>query len=109
MRAALSILAVLLLACGPGAAPPGASPQPSSQPSGSPAVQPPTSSTGLRYGFQVDYGNDYQRAFKLARDANFGWAKLQIRWADWEKSKGAIDWSYLDQVVDAAGAQGLKV
>ena len=95
----LATLTIVALACGPGAAPPGANPQPS----------PPTSSTGLRYGFQVDYGNDYQRAFKLTRDANFGWAKVQVRWADWEKSKGSIDWSYMDQVVDAATAQGLNL
>lgn len=70
-----------------------------------PAVYTPA----FRYGFQVDYGNDYKRAFALVRDANFGWVKLQVRWADLEQTRGKIDWSYLDEVIEEASTKDIKV
>lgn len=89
---------LLLAACGAPALAPSETGTPAS----------PTTSS-LRHGFQIDYGNDYQRALKLTREAGFRWAKLQVRWADYEPTRGKTDFAYLDQVVDGAQAQQLKL
>ena len=95
LRALVALLFLSVLACNPAPA--------------TPASSPPGSRDGLRHGFQVDYGNDYQRAFRLTREAGFGWAKLQVRWADWETARGKSDFAYLDQVVENAASQRLKL
>ena len=89
-----AVVPVALVACAQLAAP-------------TPIVAPPAAS--LRYGFQVDWGNNYQRAFTMVREAGFGWAKLQVRWADMEPARGQTDWAYLDQVVDQARKEGLDL
>ena len=39
----------------------------------------------------------------------FGWLKQQIRWHDYEGSKGNIDWSQLDHIVNTLNGQGIKI
>jgi polysaccharide biosynthesis protein PslG len=75
-----------------------------------PPVGGPTRTTGLRYGMQghLLFG-DRDRAFGKIKEAGFGWAKQQIRWSDYEKSRGNVDWGLLDGVVGSAQANGTQL
>ena len=52
---------------------------------------------------------DRDRAFGKIREAGFGWAKQQVRWSDFEKSRGNIDWGLLDAVVAQHRPSGTQV
>ncbi|HEX2171313.1 MAG TPA: hypothetical protein VHL09_02565 [Dehalococcoidia bacterium] len=62
----------------------------------------------LAYGMQIDPGTDMGRALGMLRAAGFGWAKVQIRWEDLEGSPGAINWGFIDNVVNTIAAAGVK-
>lgn len=74
------------------------------------APPPPTTSTGLRYGFQVNmYYTDQQRVLNSVKGAGFKWIKQQVRWGDVEPSKGKINWGLLDPIANIAQANGVSV
>ncbi|HLF08610.1 MAG TPA: LysM domain-containing protein [Dehalococcoidia bacterium] len=83
---------------------PTATPRPAATP-----TPPPVVSTGFAYGMQIEPSTDINRALAMVTDAGFGWAKAQIRWENLEGSKGAINWGYMDNIVNAARARGVKV
>jgi hypothetical protein len=57
----------------------------------------------LGYGMAVHlWWQDQGRVTRLVREANFGWIKQQVRWADVERTKGQIDYAELDRMVDHA-------
>lgn len=101
LRFALVLVALLTIACSQSGAPGDGGPQ------ADPTKPPPPPS--LLHGFQIDFGHDYERALKLTREAGFGRVKLQVRWVDMEPTKGKIDWTYLDKVVDTANKQGVQI
>ncbi len=71
---------------------------------------PPVTSTGLRYGFQVNmYYTDQQRVLNAVKGAGFKWIKQQVRWGDLEPSKGNINWGLLDPIANIAQANGVNV
>ena len=80
-------------------------------PSAPPAPVPaPSAGTGLRYGFQVQmYYQDQQRVLNAVKGAGFGWIKQQVRWGDFEQSKGNINWGLMDPIANIAQANGVKV
>ncbi|MBM2826052.1 MAG: hypothetical protein HW403_116 [Dehalococcoidia bacterium] len=82
-------------------------PGPSAQSSGTRTLSKLPKPTGFGYGMQIDSGNDYQRAFKLLKDAGFNWAKIQVRWEDLEPAPGRIQWDHWDKVVNQAQANGV--
>jgi hypothetical protein len=64
----------------------------------------------LAYGMAAHFWwQDKTRVAGLVRDAGFGWAKQQVRWADVEATQGQPDFRELDRVVDAATAANLNV
>ncbi|MBI2953534.1 MAG: hypothetical protein HYY30_04415, partial [Chloroflexi bacterium] len=66
-------------------------------------IPPLTGINGLRYGMQAHmFGQPQDTIIDLLYLAGFRWLKQQIRWADFEKSPGNIDFATLDQLVDTA-------
>jgi spore germination protein YaaH len=59
------------------------------------------------YGAQLNWTNR-DGLDDLAR-MGFKWAKIQVRWCDFESNRGQIDYSQLDRFVNAAGSKGIKV
>ena len=65
---------------------------------------------GLRFGFNVQMpGQDQQRVLDYTTQAEFGWIRQQVRWADFEPSKGNILFGPLDAIVNVAQANGVNV
>ena len=62
---------------------------------------PPFDPNRVGYGMGVHlYYQDQGRITRMTKEAGFGWVKQQIRWADVEKTKGQIDWTEIDKMVD---------
>ncbi len=62
------------------------------------------------YGAQLNWtNNDPNGEMGQLSQMGFRWAKVQIRWCDFEGSKGSIDYGMMDRLVAAAGAKGIKV
>ncbi|MBI4300488.1 MAG: cellulase family glycosylhydrolase [Chloroflexi bacterium] len=79
-------------------------------PTPTPTPKPVAGIPGFAYGMAVYAGSDYQRAFDLLRGAGFGWARVQIRWEEYESGgPGQINWGVMDGVVANAQAKGAKV
>ncbi len=70
----------------------------------------PAVSPGPRFGFNVQMpGQDQQRVLDYTTQAGFGWIRQQVRWADFEPSKGNINFGPLDAIVNVAQASGVNV
>ncbi len=70
----------------------------------------PAGTSGLRYGFQVQfYGQNVQQVLGAVTGAGFGWVKQQVRWVDVEANRGSYNWGALDGAVNAANAAGVRV
>lgn len=110
----------------PTAVPPTPTPQPTAPPpkptQAAPAPTPtPTpsqvgvaSTAGLAnqfgYGLQAHLiYNDLGPIIHHTKALGFGWVKQQIRWNDFEPSKGSIDWGELDRIVNGLNGAGLKI
>jgi LysM repeat protein len=96
---------------------PNATPTPTTRaPSNTPR---PTSTTGpvsysgsgpFGYGAQINWTNvDNNDEMGWINGMGFGWAKVQVRWCDFERSPGNIDYGQMDQLINAAAAKGVRV
>jgi LysM repeat protein len=94
---------------GPSYVPPAPGPGPTPGPT--PTPRPPTPApTGFGYGIQAYMiGQDHAQIVSTVKDMGFGWIKHQVVWKDLEKSKGNIDWSPIDALVNSCYQAGLKV
>jgi hypothetical protein len=63
----------------------------------------------MRYGMQVDVGNDMPRAFEMMKDAGFNWTKVQVRWDGIESRKGQPNWSVLDKVIEETSKANVNI
>lgn len=73
-----------------------------------PAAPMPTSN--LAYGMQAQmFGQNQDAVLGMVKGAGFDWIKQQVRWSDFEPSKGNINYGQLDPLVSRAGAQGVKI
>jgi hypothetical protein len=64
----------------------------------------------FNYGAQLNWTNiDNTVEMTWLTGMGFKWAKVQVRWCDFEKSKGNLDFGMTDQVINAANAKGIKV
>jgi hypothetical protein len=71
---------------------------------------PPYDPNRLGYGMAVHlWWQDQGRVTRLVREADFGWIKQQIRWADVEPVRGQIDFTEMDRMVYHALAGGLNI
>jgi hypothetical protein len=77
-----------------------------------PAPQPPTTSN-WGYGFNVQLWYFSQDAKNqtagLVRQAGFNWEKVQVEWFQVETGQGQFDWSQLDEIVNTASSNNLKL
>lgn len=70
----------------------------------------PLVAPGLRFGYNVQlFGQDQQRIMEYTTQAGFGWVRQQVRWADFEPSKGNIQFGPLDQIVSTAQANRVQL
>ena len=74
-----------------------------------PPVDNPTYLGGVGYGFCINFNDNYEKALALTKGAGFGWAKIQVRWEEFEGSRGNVDWGKVDYVVNTAKAAGVKL
>jgi aryl-phospho-beta-D-glucosidase BglC (GH1 family) len=64
----------------------------------------------FNYGAQLNWTNsDNNVEMGQLNQLGFKWAKIQVRWCDFEGSKGSADLSQLDRLINAANAKGIKV
>lgn len=93
----------------PGSAPVPPRPTTAARPPNAPA--PPANLPGyFGYGAQLNWTNrDNSAAMGDLNNMGFTWAKVQVRWCDFEGSPGNIGYGQMDQVIAAAGAKGIKV
>ena len=90
--------------------PSGSTPVPAPIPTGTAPGQPPVTHSGFGYGIQVHLpGQDKNKVFGAVNDLGFGWVKQQVEWKVYEPSRGHIQWSELDAMVDAADAHNVRV
>lgn len=73
----------------------------------------PVPASNFAYGIQVHAlipGVDSKPYMDMARyKLNLNWVKLQVRWQDIEKQSGQVDWNFLDNALEAACGNGLRV
>jgi LysM repeat protein len=97
-----------------------ATPVPTSNTTRTPTSTPrPTSTTGpvsfsgsgpFGYGVQLNWTNvNNSDEMNWVTGMGFGWAKVQVRWCDFEGSPGNINYGMMDQLIGAAGAKGVRV
>ena len=77
----------------------------------SPAPAPGSTASHLwGYGVQAHlFGGNAEQAFLTTRQLGFGWVKQQIRWSNYEKTQGNVDWSGIDAIVGVAGQQNISL
>ncbi|NLF75628.1 MAG: LysM peptidoglycan-binding domain-containing protein [Chloroflexi bacterium] len=100
--------AVTLPAEGGQPAQPGATPAPADVP----ATPPPSAAAnvGFAYGVQVHLPNqDMVMIANSAKNLGIVWVKQQIEWALYEPVQGAINWTPIDEMVDALAAQNFSI
>ncbi len=77
------------------------------------ATTTPGSSAGagpFGYGVQLNWTNvDNNEEMNWILGMGFRWAKVQVRWCDFEGSPGNINYGQMDQLIGAAGAKGVRV
>ncbi len=96
---------------------PAGSTEPGAQPTAKPTTAAPaTGASNFRgvnmfnYGAQLNWTNsDNNNEMSQLSQLGFKWAKVQIRWCDFEGSKGNADLSQIDRLMNAANAKGIKV
>ena len=74
-----------------------------------PTPTPAPRQTPLGYGFQVDPSEGYPQALQMTTTAGFSWVKYQVRWEEFEKAPGVVQWDFLDKVVSGAQGAGVKL
>ncbi len=94
-------------------------PAPAAAPSTAPVAKPvapaaPASNFAgqnlFSYGAQLNWTNsDNGAEMGMLNQLGFKWAKVQIRWCDFESSKGNISFSQMDNLIAAANSHGIKV
>jgi LysM repeat protein len=95
----------------PGGGSPPPTPVPGATPTSAPPPPPPPPPSGsFLSGVQLNARGNYWGAMPLARDLGVRYVKVQVRW-EWIEGggPGAYDWSWLDDVVNAAQSNGLTV
>ncbi|MBX3012035.1 MAG: SH3 domain-containing protein [Caldilineaceae bacterium] len=71
---------------------------------------PPSGGGFFAYGIQVNaWQGDKAGSAAMTREIGFPWVKQQVRWEFVENSPGAVDWSEMDQILDAMTGNGLQV
>lgn len=78
------------------------------------APRPPASNfTGqnlFNYGAQLNWTNiDNNQEMAWLTGMGFKWAKVQVRWCDFEGSPGNIGYGQMDQLINSANSKGIKV
>ncbi len=90
-----------------------AAPRPTTAPAARPpaGAAPPANLPGyFAYGAQLNWTNrDNAAAMGDLNGMGFTWAKVQVRWCDFESSPGNISYGQMDQLINAAGSKGIKV
>lgn len=97
-----------------------ATPAPTSATTRAPTSTPrPTATTGpvsysgsgpFGYGAQLNWTNvSHTDEMGWINGMGFGWAKVQIRWCDFEGSPGNINFGMMDSLIGAAAAKGVRV
>jgi|GEM_PF-586874 len=62
------------------------------------------------YGIQAHMlGGGIGQAMQATSDLGFDWIKQQVQWREFEGSPGALDFSELRRIVDAAGGRNISV
>ena len=92
-------------------------PEPPAPPVGAPAqaaaavnAPPPSGGGFFGYGVQAHMlGGGIDEAVNATAGMGFNWMKQQIEWRRFEGSPGAVDFSELRRIVDAAGGNGINV
>jgi LysM repeat protein len=71
---------------------------------------PPPASGGFLSGVQLQARGNYWGSMPIAKNLGVSLVKVQVRW-EWIEGngQGQYDWSWLDDVVNAAGASNLQV
>lgn len=65
---------------------------------------------GFAYGVEVHLpGQNMSQVVDLAYEMGTPWVKQQIEWANYETSKGEINWTPIDDMVDVLEESGLNV
>lgn len=70
----------------------------------------PTVEETFGYGIATNcISGDPTYSMGQVQNLGLGWVKQQVRWGDFERVPGQMDWSGFDRVVDAANERGIKV
>ncbi len=71
---------------------------------------PSPTTVGFAYGIQVHLPyQDMQAVADRVVELGLTWVKQQVAWEDFERSRGNIDWSTLDMMVDVLESRGLNI
>lgn len=74
------------------------------------AVAPPAGAGFFGYGIQINaWQGDKNGSAGMVNDIGFNWAKQQVRWEFVENEPGAVNWSEMDQIIDALHGRGINV
>jgi hypothetical protein len=80
---------------------------------GTPQPGPQPTPSNWAYGFSVQlwYFNQDAKSQTagLVRQAGFNWEKVQVEWFQVETGQGQFDWSQLDEIVNTASTNNLKL
>lgn len=82
------------------------------QPASAPIVSAPPPSGGGAFGYGLQahmLGGGISEAVNATAALGFNWLKQQVEWRRFEGSPGALDFSELRRIVDAAGSRGISV
>lgn len=70
----------------------------------------PSGAGFFAYGIQVNaWQGDKAGSVAMTKEIGFPWVKQQIRWEFAENEPGAVNWSEMDQIIDAMTGNGLQV
>lgn len=70
----------------------------------------PSGAGFFAYGIQVNaWQGDKAGSVAMSKEIGFPWVKQQIRWEYAENEPGAVNWSEMDQIIDAMVGNGLQV
>lgn len=70
----------------------------------------PSGAGFFAYGIQVNaWQGDKAGSMAMTKELGFPWVKQQIRWEFAENEPGAVNWSEMDQIIDAMAGNGLQV
>lgn len=92
-------------------APPAAPAAPAAQaaPVAAASAPAPSGAGFFAYGIQVNaWQGDKAGSVAMTKEVDFPWIKQQIRWEFAENEPGAVNWSEMDQIIDAMAGNGLQ-